>query len=110
MLLADNKGKTIWAHWGYTHVDGGWVAKILPHSKGMQCFGYDIQEKKWSPGYAEYIEITPVLWGSEGNFIDNPPNSWVLSFSVDWDGDSVREICTSEAPRGRATGHLKIKS
>jgi hypothetical protein len=93
MLLVDNKGNTMWAHWGYTHVDGGWAAKIIPGREGMQCYGYDIQEKKWSTEGAQYVGTSLFLWSSDGKLITNPPMSWIRSFPVDWNGDGVREIC-----------------
>ncbi|MFX0195017.1 MAG: hypothetical protein ACFFCW_02750 [Candidatus Hodarchaeota archaeon] len=93
MLIANSNGKTIWARWGYTHVDGGWVAKIIPDQEGMQCYGYDIQKKGWSPETVEYTGISSFLWSSGGKLIANPPKSWVMSFPVDWDGDGFREIC-----------------
>lgn len=94
MLLVDNKGKPIWARWGYTHIDGGWVAKIMPDQEDMQCFGYDIAKKQWSTKGAELKSITGYLWDAEGQMISNPPESWVSSIPIDWDGDGIREICS----------------
>lgn len=93
MFLADNRGKIIWARWGYTHVDGGWAARILAQEEGMQCYGFDIQRKEWSPQTVEQIGISSYLWTSDGNLLATPPKSWVMSFPVDWTGDGVREIC-----------------
>jgi hypothetical protein len=93
MLLVDSKGKTIWGKWGYTHVDGGWVAKLLADQKGMQCFGFDIEKKLWTPNSVNYREVSTFLWSSNGILFDNPPESWRSSFPVDWDGDGVHEVC-----------------
>jgi hypothetical protein len=103
VLLVNNKGETIWAHWGFRHVDGGWVAKIDAEQDGMQLFAYDIHKKKWTPSdepgkelgpKLEYIDSELFLWSSDGKIIARPPNSWRGSFPVDWDGDGVQEICT----------------
>ena len=96
MLLVNSDGQTIWAHWGYTHVDGGWVAKIVPGRKDVQLFAYDIEEKKWRPGEADYGGTTMYVFGSDGKLISNPHVSWNRSFPVDWEGDGVREICTED--------------
>jgi len=93
MLLVDCKGNTIWSKWGYTHIDGGWVAKILADQEGMQSFGYDIEKKIWTPQSVERTGVSTFLWGSDGTLIDTPPKSWLSSFPVDWDGDGIREIC-----------------
>jgi hypothetical protein len=93
MLLVDSQGKTLWAHWGYTHIDTGWVAKIDAQQKGMQCFGVDIKEKEWSDQKATYVNETTFLWDSDGKTLGAPPSSWVRSRPVDWDGDGVKELC-----------------
>lgn len=94
--LVDYRGKILWANWGYTHVDRGWVGKIIPGQGGMQCLGIDITEKLWNKEGAKIIEPVALLWGSAGNILGNPPSSWYFSFPVDWDGDGVREICIME--------------
>jgi hypothetical protein len=109
MLLVDNRGKTIWAHWGYTHVDGGWVAKLLPNQEGMQCYGYDIQRKDWSPTSVEHVGISSFLWSSDGKLIANPPKSWIMSFPVDWDGDGVWEICMENGNVQKYDGSIPAK-
>jgi len=108
MLLKDNKGKTIWAHWGYTHVDGGWVSRVVPGMDKPQLFGYDITNKKWTPGHADYIGKTQYLWAADGQLISNPPESWIRSFTVDWEGDGIREIC-SEGNLIRYNGEIIMK-
>ena len=96
VYLVDDQGKTLWAHWGYHHVDRGWVGKIVSGQEGMQCLAIDITEKKWKQEGAELIEPTGFLWDSGGNLLGNPPADWYFSFPVDWDGDGVREICVIE--------------
>jgi len=96
VYLVDHRGKTLWANWGYRHIDRGWVGKIVPGKEGMQCLGIDILEKQWSKEGAELIEPTGFLWDSGGRLLWNPPPSWYYSFPVDWDGDGVREICIME--------------
>jgi len=110
MLLVDNEGKTIWAHWGYTHVDGGWVAKLIADQEGLQCFGFDVEKKKWSRGGGvKYTSISSFLWGSDGELIQTPPNSWVWSFPVDWDGDGIREICMMNGNLQKYNGPIIAK-
>jgi hypothetical protein len=104
VLLVDNKGTTLWAHWGLTHVDGGWVAKIDARQTGLQLFGYDVEEKEWTPGTATLRNVTPVVWSADGQLLSNPPSSWVLSFPVDWDGDGVREVALTDGDVQRYGG------
>ncbi len=96
VYLVDDQGKILWAHWGYHHVDRGWVAKIDSGQEGMQCLGIDIVDKEWNTEGAKLIEPSGFLWGSGGNLLGNPPASWYFSFPVDWDGDGIREICIME--------------
>jgi len=109
MLLVDNRGKTIWGRWGYTHIDGGWCAKIIQNQEGMQCFGYDIQDKGWRHEGTKYMGLSTSLWSSDGKFIGSPPNSWVRSFPVDWDGDGVREICLENGDLQKYDGPVVAK-
>lgn len=104
MLLVDSKGRTLWAHWGYTHVDGGWVAKVDARQEGLQAFGYDIEGKEWTPGTAALRNVSPILWTADGQRLSTPPGSWVLSFPVDWDGDGVREVADSNGEVQRYNG------
>ncbi len=106
MLLADSKGKTIWAQWGYTHVDRGWVSRVVPDTDGAQCFGYDIVDKVWTPGHADFIGSNQYLWNADGKLISNPPDSWIGSFTVDWEGDDVREICDEKGNLTRWNGEI----
>jgi hypothetical protein len=96
VYLVDHRGQLLWAHWGYHHMDRGWVGRIVPGQEGMQCLGIDIVEKVWNQEGAKLIEPSGYLWGSGGNPMGNPPASWYFSFPVDWDGDGVREICIME--------------
>lgn len=93
VLLMDNKGNPIWTHWGYTHVDGGWVSRIVPQQEGLQCFAFDITEKIFREEGIERIGTTQLLWNSAGELITELPKSWIKSFPVDWDGDLIHEIC-----------------
>jgi hypothetical protein len=92
MLLADREGKVIWARWGHTHVDKGWVAKILPHQPGLQCYGLDVQKKVFNKSLATYRGASSFLWSADGTLIGHPPESWIRSYPIDWDGDGIREI------------------
>ena len=109
MLLVDSTGKTIWARWGYTHVDGGWVSRVIPGRNGPQLFGYDIPEKIWTPGHADYVGQSQYLWTIDGKLLSNPPASWIRSFPVDWEGDGIREICTEEGNLMRYNGEVVKK-
>ncbi|OGP75459.1 MAG: hypothetical protein A2W09_01095, partial [Deltaproteobacteria bacterium RBG_16_50_11] len=93
VYLADYQGNILWAHWGYHHVDQGWVGKIVPGQEGMQCLGIDIKEKEEAKeGPWKIIEPTALLWSPHGKLLGKQPASWYSSFPVDWDGDGVREI------------------
>ncbi len=94
MLLVDKNGKTIWSQWGYTHVDGGWASKVIPGNNGWQFFGYDIQAKEWKHGERKFVTPAQHFLNSKGEIISNPDSSWVRSFTVDWEGDNVKELCT----------------
>jgi hypothetical protein len=96
MYLVDSQGKILWAKWGYTHIDRGWVGKIVPGQEGMQCLGIDIMEKQWNKEGAKLIDLSGFLWGSGGNLLGNPQASWYYTFPVDWDGDGIRKICIME--------------
>jgi hypothetical protein len=109
MLLANSKGKTIWAHWGYTHVDGGWVARILADQEGLQFFAFDISKKMWNTEGASYGTVSSFLWSADGKLVDNPPRSWVMSFPVDWDGDGVREICMENGDVQKYNGPIVVR-
>jgi hypothetical protein len=93
MYLADHQGKILWAHWGYHHIDQGWVSKIIADQEGLQCLGVDIVDKQESATEAwKLIEPVAFLWNSDGKLIGNPPASFYSSVPIDWDGDGVREI------------------
>ncbi len=95
MLLASSAGDILWEHWGYTHIDGGWVARISHEDDGMQSYGFDVQSKKWTASGDEYEGVAHYLWSSDGKPLTiSSDHSWKWSFPVDWDGDEVREICT----------------
>lgn len=96
MYLVDSQGKILWAKWGYTHIDKGWVGKIVPGQEGMQCLGIDVMEKQWNKEGAKLIDLSGFLWGTGGNLLGNPQASWYYSFPVDWDGDGIRKICIME--------------
>lgn len=90
--LVDYRGKIIWAHWGYHHIDKGWVGKISDE-EGMQAVGVDLVDKQErTSGPWTLIGLTAYLWNAEGKLLGNPPVSWYASFPVDWDGDGIREI------------------
>lgn len=94
MLLVDQNGKTIWGNWGYTHVDGGWAAKVIPDSDEWQMFGFDVQRKDWTPGHHKYKNPLQHFFDSKGKLIAHPDSTWIRSFTVDWEGDGIKEICT----------------
>ena len=104
VFLADYQGNLLWANWGYHHIDKGWVSKIIADREGLQCFGLDIVEKEWNESGAKMLGPTGFLWGSDGKLLGNTPISWSNSFPVDWDGDGVREIVTSENGEVRKYG------
>jgi hypothetical protein len=104
MLLVDSKGNTIWSRWGYTHIDGGWAAKLIPDSNDWQFFGYDVAKKKWTPGVFSYNQPTPHLFNSKGEEIFNSDTSWVGSLPIDWEGDGIKEICTKDGQLTKYNG------
>jgi len=94
MLLVDKYGETIWSNWGYTHVDGGWAARVIPGSDEWQMFAYDVKKKDWKPGVRTFINPSQIFMNSKGEVISNPDSSWIRSFTVDWEGDGIKELCT----------------
>ena len=68
-------------------------------------------KKKWTKGKAEYVGTSQYLWNAEGKLISNPPASWVKSrsFTVDWEGDGIREICTKDGTMMRYDGEILKK-
>jgi len=93
MAQFNNRGELLWGKWGYTHVDGGWVAKVVPESVGLQSFGFDVNKKIWKKDGKNYDSITGYLWNYDGSFIKEVSSTWAGSFPINWDGDEVREIC-----------------
>ena len=108
-LLVDKSGNTIWAKWGLTHVDGGWADKVVPDFEGLQLFAYDIQEKEWKPGSVTLKGTAQYLFSPKGKKLMNPDSSWVLSFTIDWEGDGIKEIVTEQGNIKRYNGEI-IKS
>jgi hypothetical protein len=102
MMLANNRGELIWAHWYYRHIDGGWVSKIIPDTEGMQCFAYDIGGKKISEHGVKIDTVYQYVFTPEGKIIARP--SMHGSFPADWDGDGVREICMRNGKVSRFNG------
>ena len=102
VLLVDKNGKTLWAHWGYRHIDGGWAARVIPGRDGMQLFAYDIRGKKFSDDGVSYGNVKGYLWASNGDFIE--ANDWYWSFPLDWDGDGIDEILTRDGMLKRHDG------
>jgi len=93
MYLVDHQGKIIWEHWGYHHIDSGWVGKIAAGQEGMQCLAVDIVDKEEAKeGPWKLIDPSAFLWRSDGTLLGNPPSSWYDSIPLDWDGDNIREI------------------
>ena len=92
MAVFDNRGKLLWGKWGYTHVDGGWVAKVLPQSVGLQSYGYDLKKKNWGGEGVDYVNVTGYLWDYKGNLIREVSPEWIRSFPADWNGDEAKEI------------------
>jgi hypothetical protein len=107
MMLANNKGEIIWAHWYYRHIDGGWVSKIIPNTEGMQCYAYDIGGKKISEHGVKIDTVYQYVFTAEGKIIARP--SMHGSFPVDWDGDGVREICMRNGKVSRFNGPVIAK-
>lgn len=95
-LVVDKEGKTIWANWGLTHVDGGWADKVVPNSEGLQLFAFDVKKKSWVPGKLTRSEPVQYLFTSKGEKILAPDSSWVKSFPADWEGDGIKEIITKQ--------------
>ena len=93
VCLADSQGNILWGHWGYHHIDTGWVGKIIADQEGMQCLAIDLVDKiEAKAGPWEMIKPLGLLWASDGKLIGNPPASFYESIPVDWDGDGIREI------------------
>ncbi len=107
MMLANNQGEILWAHWYYRHVDGGWVSKIIPNTEGMQCYAYDIGGKKISEHGVKIDTVYQYVFTPEGKIIARP--SMHGSFPVDWDGDGVREICMRNGKVSRFNGPVIAK-
>lgn len=93
MLLVDDKGETIWSNWNYTHVDGGWGAKIIPSDTTWKFFAYDIKKKIWKPGERSFKNTEQLVMDDKGKIFMTPDSSWIRSFPVDWEGDGTKEIC-----------------
>jgi hypothetical protein len=92
LLVADNKGQTIWAKWGFFHVDGGWAGRLIPGKEKMQFYAFDLKDKKISEeGGEQHAYIKHYLFDSEGETIGNP--DWHRSIPLDWDGDGYSEVC-----------------
>jgi hypothetical protein len=92
MLLASSSGQTLWSHWGLTHVDGGWAAR-LERRAGMHCYSFDVHGKSLGRG-ATYRHLTHHLFDAKGRS-EESPTDWQRSFPVDWDGDGIYEVCTT---------------
>lgn len=109
MMLVDKDGKTIWGNWDYTHVDGGWGAKVIPGDDECQFFGYDVQKKVWKTGSNRtFVNPTQDLFNAKGKFIFHPDSSWIRSFPIDWEGDGIREICTELGVLKRAYSEKQV--
>lgn len=93
MGVFNQRGEVVWGRWGYTHIDGGWVARVVPGSTGLQCFGFDLQRKNWEQSNVQYTDVAGYLWDHEGRLIKEVDDAWVRSFPLDWNGDGVKEIC-----------------
>jgi len=107
MMLTNNLGEIIWAHWYYRHVDGGWVSKIIPNSEGMQCYAYDVGGKKIGETGVKIDAIFQYVFHPDGKIFARP--SMHGSFPVDWDGDGVREICLRNGKVSRFDGPVIAK-
>jgi hypothetical protein len=105
VLVVNNNGESVWGRWGYTHVDGGWAAPIIPDARGMQVFAYDIHSK--DKKLRRKVRTT-LLWDAEGNRLPNPPESWILSAPLDWDGDGISEILLRSGDVSRHDGSLVV--
>ena len=108
-LLVDKSGKTIWAKWGLTHVDGGWADKVVPNLAEPQLFAFDIQKKVWKPGFGARLNTNQYLCNSKGEVLMHPDSSWVASFTVDWEGNGIKDIVTEQGVMKRYNGQV-IKS
>jgi len=107
MMLANNQGEIIWAHWYYRHVDGGWVSKILPNIEGMQCYAFDVGGKKIGAQGVKIDTVFQYVFHPDGKIFARP--SMHGSFPVDWDGDGVREICMRNGNVSRFDGPVVAK-
>lgn len=107
MMLANNRGEILWAHWNYRHVDGGWISKILPNSEGMQCYAFDIGGKKIGAQGVKIDTVFQYVFHPDGKIFARP--SMHGSFPVDWDGDGVREICMRNGKVSRFDGPVIAK-
>lgn len=107
MMLANNQGEILWAHWNYRHVDGGWVSKIIPDTEGMQCYAFDIGGKKIGEHGVKIDTIYQYVFDPNGKIFSRP--SMHGSFPVDWDGDGVREICLRNGNVSRFGGPVIAK-
>lgn len=107
MMLANNRGEILWAHWNYRHVDGGWVSKIIPNTEGMQCYAFDIGGKKIGEHGVKIDTIYQYVFDPNGKIFSRP--SMHGSFPVDWDGDGVREICLRNGNVSRFGGPVIAK-
>lgn len=108
ILLVDVHGKTIWSKWGFTHVDGGWVAKVIPDENNFQLFAFDIAKKEWKPGQLNRITPTRYLFNIKGERLPSPDSTWVRSYPVDFEGDGICEIVTRDGKLIRNTGEVLI--
>ena len=108
-LLVDKFGNTIWAKWGLTHVDGGWVDKVIPDMDELQIFAFDIQRKQWKPGIATRLGTTQYFCNSKGKILMNPDSSWIGSFTADWEGNGIKDIVTDQGELKKYNGEV-IKS
>ena len=109
LLLVDKDGQTIWSDWGYTHIDGGWASKIFPGENSWQFFCFDVSSKNWQPGEFAYNEPSQYLFNASGEKTMNPDSSWIGSFTLDWEGDGIREILTKEGQMKRFNDEILLK-
>lgn len=107
MMLANNQGEILWAHWNYRHVDGGWVSKIIPDTEGMQCYAFDIGGKKIGKHGVKIDTLYQYVFDPNGKIFSRPRMHG--SFPVDWDGDGVREICLRNGNVSRFGGPVIAK-
>lgn len=106
LLVVDKFGNTIWSKWGLTHVDGGWVSKVLPDMNDFQLFAYDIQKKIWKAGKLTRVSPARHLFNNKGEVLPAPDTTWVRSYPVDFEGDGVREIITRSGDLIRYSGEI----